>query len=56
MASQNKNETTLDAKHLTLENLEIESEKEKPKKSKLTGKYSKSSTSIYFYLLQKTRE
>ena len=52
MASQNKNETTLDAKHLTLENLEIESEKKKPKKSKLTGKYSKSSTSIYFYLLQ----
>ena len=38
MASQNKNETTLDAKHLTLENLEIDPEKEKPKNSKSKGK------------------
>ena len=39
MSSQNEYETVFGAKDLTLENLEIEPEKEKPKKSeKLTGK------------------
>ena len=41
MASQDKNEITLDAKHLNLENIEKEPEKENPKKSKLKGKQKK---------------